>query len=155
MKIRFPLVALFICILSFGCSDENKTESTVSAIQKLCECENGQGKTMDAMSKELLGSDIYSNSPNAESFSDAINKLDPSVRDAWFDAISKNFFADDKYMKCAKKNLPAVKQHFENIFKMGEEEKVLATAFLGQPQYYTIYRVLPSIISAVEESESK
>lgn len=150
MKLRF--LALLICAFCFGCS-ENKTESTISAIQSLCECENSQGKTIDAMTKEFFGSDIYSNSPNSKSFSDAINGLDAPLRDAWYNAIFKDFFADTKYMNCAKNSISSVKEFFENGLNKNEEENLIK--FLDQTKHYAIYRTLPVIIEVVQDSESK
>jgi hypothetical protein len=147
MKHQNKIGYIILFAMLFGCS-EGKKETLNTALQKLCSCENATGKTIDSLTKELLGNDLYINSANAQSFSIAIDKLDPALCDGWLKALERDFLSDVKYLKCVKSTLTPLKTIFEGSNSTNAKE--LEDIF-NQPKYFTVYRLLPTLLTVAEQ----
>jgi hypothetical protein len=150
--VRLFLLLPFFAVLLSNCAKSHPA-GIADAVQALADCENSKGKTLDAMSKEILGVDFYKAASDAANFSKFIDNLDPRIRERWTESVNNDFLLDAAYMQCARSKMPPIKAFYDG--QPSATDQTILMTYFNRPEHYTIYRMLPYVMMAVQNIPAK
>ncbi len=142
------LICFALFLLAFSACAPQTEPTITEAVQALAACENSKGQTLDAMTKALFGTDIFTVNKEAARFSKMIDNMDAGLRDTWTNSINNDFLLDPTFMTCVRSKMPVIKKFYDSTPSQ-EEQKVLMDYF-NKPENFTTYRMLPYLMMAAQ-----